>query len=232
MSLAEIAKRFGASHETIRRDLKVLEDAGALLKIHGGAKRAPRLLEGSFDERMAENRTGKHIIARKLADWLAPEQLIMMDTGSTTLVGAQALSDMPSLKVVTNSLKIANALAAHTSGPDVFLLGGRLERDNRETLGPTTIEGINQYNADCAVITVGALNKQDGASDYSFDEAQVARAMIARATQTVVLADHSKLDRRAAFQVCPLSEIDVLVTDTAPETGLSAALDANGVRLL
>lgn len=232
VSVEEIASLFGASHETIRRDLTTLEDAGFLLKIHGGAKRVPMLTEGSFDERMGENRAAKQSIAEKLAGWLPPDQTIFMDTGSTTLVGAEALAQTTNLRVVTNSLKIASTLSSGADGPEVFLLGGRLERGNLETLGPTTIEEINRFNADLAVITIGSLNATDGTSDYSFDEAQVARAMISRAARTVVLADHSKFDRRAAFQVCPMAEIDVLISDLAPGAALASALRAAGASVL
>ena len=231
VSVEEIATLFGASHETIRRDLAVLEDAGALLKVHGGAKRLPHLLEGSFDERMSENRASKQIIGKKLAAWLAPDQLVFMDTGSTTLIAVDAMDQMSGLHLVTNSLKIAHALASRTSGPSVFLLGGRLEPDNLETVGPIAIDETGRYNADLAIITVGALNA-DGASDYSFDEAQVARAMIARADRTVILADCSKFGRRAAFQVCSIGEIDIMVSDKAPDADLASALNAAGVLTL
>ncbi|MEM0905871.1 MAG: DeoR family transcriptional regulator, partial [Pseudomonadota bacterium] len=80
----DLAERFDASRETIRRDLTSLEDTGALLKLHGGAKRVPAAVEGSFDERMAENHAQKAIIGQKLSRWLSPGQLIFMDTGSTT----------------------------------------------------------------------------------------------------------------------------------------------------
>jgi len=226
VSVDEIASRFGASRETIRRDLTVLENSGALLKVHGGAKPMPRIAEGSFDERMAENREGKQIIADKLASWLQPNQMVFMDTGSTTLVAAEAMAQVSGLRVVTNSLKIANAVASHGGRPEVFLLGGRLEPDNRETVGPSTIEAVNQYNADCAVVTIGAINACDGASDFDYDEAQVARAMIARASRTVILCDQSKFDQRAAFPVCRLDEIDVMISDTPPTIALASALDA------
>ncbi len=232
VSVEEIAARFGTSHETIRRDLTVLQDRGALLKVHGGAKRVPHAVEGSFGERMEENREAKHVIADKLAAWLAPNQLIFMDTGSTTLIAAKALANVPGLQVVTNSLKIANALASASGGPEVFLLGGRLEQDNCETVGPVTIEEIGRYNAQSAIITIGALCAELGASDYNIDECQVARAMIARARQAVILSDQSKFNNRAAFQVCPLSEIDVMISDTAPDATMASALSAAGVCIL
>ena len=232
ISVEEIASLCDASHETIRRDLTMLENAGRLLKVHGGAKRIPIAIECSFDERMGENRAGKQIIAEKLARWMSSNQTIFMDTGSTTLVAAEALARISELRVVTNSLKIASALAVTSDGPEVFLLGGRLERDNQETIGPTTIEEIERYNPDLAVITIGGLDASHGISDYSFDEAQVARAMIARAGRTVVLADRSKFDHRATFRVCAIDMIDVLISDELPETKLASALRAAEVSLL
>lgn len=231
-SVDEIAAMFDASHETIRRDLAALEETGALLKVHGGAKRAPRAEEGPFDERMARNRAGKQIIAEKLARWMAPDQTVFVDTGSTTLIAAEALRSVRGLRLLTNSLRIASRVVSGSGEAEVFLLGGRLDRDNGETVGPTTIEEIGRFNADVAVITIGALHAAEGASDFSFDEAQVARAMIARAKKTALVADGSKFDQSAPFRVCALEEVDLLITDAPPGAALSAALDAAKVRVL
>ncbi len=228
----EIAEVVGASLETVRRDLTALQDAGVLLKVHGGAKRAPGLIEGSFYERMSQNRPGKEAIAGKLARWLQPDHMIFMDTGSTTLLAAEALADQRSLRVVTNSLKIASSLAARKLGPDVFMLGGAVEGDNSETVGSATVTEIERFNADYAIITIGALNADHGACDFSFEEAEVARAMTARANRTVILADCSKFGRRAAFRVRPLEEIDVLISDAPPGAALGAALSQAGVQIL
>lgn len=229
VSVEELAAHVDASVETVRRDLTVLEDAGELLKVHGGAKRLPRT-EGRFHERMRENRAGKEAIARKLADWLPPDQMIFMDTGSTSLIAAEALAKRAGLKVVTNSLKIAGLLAAETRGPKVYMLGGWVEGDNGETVGSAVIAEIDKFNADYAVLTVGALDPTSGACDFDFDEAEVARAMTRRAAKTVVLADGSKFNRVAAYPVCALTDIDVLISDAPPEVVLHTALETASVQ--
>jgi DeoR family glycerol-3-phosphate regulon repressor len=108
--------------------------------------------------------------------------------------------------------------------PKVLLLGGEFRNDNAETVGPTTIEQIRGFQADHAVITVAALDASVGAMDAELDEAHVARAMIECAHRLIVVADARKMERKAAFRVCRLDEIDVLVSDTAPSPAFRAAL--------
>ena len=223
VTVEALAAQFQASSETIRRDLTLLDEAGEVRKIHGGARRAPPQEEGPFHERMEQNRAAKRLIADKLARRVAPGQTLFMDTGTTTLICAQALKGV---RLITNSTRIAAASAG-----EVFLIGGRYEPDNAETLGPTAIEEINRFSADSAVITVGALCAEQGAADFNFDEAQIARAMIARSRRLLVVADASKFEGRASFVVCPLNKIDLLITDRAPGEELSAALAAAAVEV-
>jgi len=228
VSVEQLAARFKTSHETIRRDLAALAEAGTVLKVHGGARLPGRRAEGPFRERLATNAIAKREIAGKVAGLVAPGATLFIDTGSTTLMCAEEIAKIAGLTVVTNSTRIAAVLAERGNRATVFLLGGRFDADNHETVGPTAIAEAQGFHADLALITVGALDAGAGATDYNFDEAQVARAMIDQAERVVVAADASKFDRRAAFAVCPLARITALVTDRAPEGRLSEALAAAG----
>lgn len=228
VSVEQLAARFRTSHETIRRDLSALAEAGAVLKVHGGARLPGRQEEGPFRERMATNAVGKRVIAEKVAGLIAPGATLFIDTGSTTLMCAEEIGKIAGLTVITNSTRIAAVLAERGNRTAVFLVGGRFDGDNQETVGPTAIAEIQGFHADHALITVGALDAGAGASDYNFDEAQVARAMLDNADGLIVAADASKFDRRAAFTVCPLARITALVTDCKPQGRLAAALSAAG----
>jgi DeoR/GlpR family transcriptional regulator of sugar metabolism len=228
VSVEQLATHFKTSHETIRRDLAALAEAGTVLKVHGGARLPGRQEEGPFHERLATNAVEKRIVAGKVARLVAPGATLFIDTGSTTLMCAEEIGKIAGLTVITNSTVIAAVLAERGNRTTVFLLGGRFDGDNRETVGPTAIAEIQGFHADHALITVGALDAAAGVTDYNFDEAQVARAMIEHADSLIVAADASKFDRRAAFAVCPLERITALVTDRRPEGRLSAALSAAG----
>jgi DeoR/GlpR family transcriptional regulator of sugar metabolism len=113
----------------------------------------------------------------------------------------------------------------------VHVLGGTWAAANGETVGPLAIEQIGRFQADHAVLGIAAIDAEAGAMDADFDEAQVARAMIDHARQVIVLAHGQKFGRRAAYRVCRLDQIDVLVSDRAPDGPLAAALAGAGVEV-
>ncbi|UOM32918.1 DeoR/GlpR family DNA-binding transcription regulator [Acuticoccus sp. I52.16.1] len=228
-SVDHLADTFGVSAETIRRDLARLSEEGRVRKVHGGVQQAPLHAEGSFDERVAEDAPAKAAIAQRLAQIVHPGETLFVDTGSTTLAAARALAAIPGLTIVTNAHAVAAAFDARAH---VYCVGGRYRADNRQTVGPIAIEDLARFQADRAVLTVAAIGREAGAADADFDEAQVARAMIAHARQTVVLATAAKFARRAAFQVCRTAEIDLLITDRRPESDLAMDMHAAGGSVL
>src|SRR3546814_2467064 len=106
-----ISARFKTSHETIRRDLAVLAEAGAVLKVHGGARLPGRQEEGPFRERLASNAVAKRLIAEKVVGLISPGATLFIDTGSTTLMCAEEIGKIAGLTVITNSTRIAAVLA-------------------------------------------------------------------------------------------------------------------------
>ena len=161
------------------------------------------------------------MIACQAASLFSPGDSIFIDTGTTTLFFARALSSVPRLTIVTNSLQIARAVGR--SGNRVFMIGGEYHPDAEENLGVLALEQVTRFNAEHAVITVGALST-DGAMDFSIEEAEMARAMVKQARYLTVIADSSKLGKRAMFQIFPLSRIDRLVIDRLPTGSLMESL--------
>lgn len=213
----DLAGRFDVSVETIRRDLAQLAETGDVLKLHGVARRAPLVSEPAFRDRMAVRSAEKSQTAAHLAELIRPGETVFVDTGSTTLACARALTRVKRLTCITNSIAIADVLGG--AGVQVYLLGGTYVSANAQSVGPMVLEQVARFRADRAILTVAGLEARAGATDADFDEAQVARAMIAQAEMTVLVADSDKFGRRAAFAVCPLSEVDVVVSETGPQTG-------------
>ncbi len=235
MSVEALADHLDVSRETVRRDLARLEADGRLRRFHGGAKAlggaaALPETEGPFAQRMMQNPEAKRGIGRAAAALFEPGTSLFIDTGSTTIAFAEALALRPPLVAITNAPRIAATLAAR-QGHKVFLIGGAYGADAGESLGPLALEQIGKFRADVAVLTIGGLDASC-VMDFDLQEAEVAKAMIERADRLVVLADHSKLDRRAVFEVAPLALVDVLVTDLPPAEPLARALAAAGIDLV
>ena len=234
LGVEDLAAAFQVSAETIRRDLAAMARDGAIQKIHGGARPRGRLfVEDTFQARMQESPEAKDLIARKLRAEVREGDTVMIDTGSTTLIAARVLAKVKHLKVITNSLYVAEAFGRESpvSGTQVFLLGGRYAGGNHQTVGPDAIAQLDFYRADHAIATVAALSAEEGATNSDVEEAHLARAMIARAGNVIVLADSAKFGRRAAFRVCGFDRIDLLISDRPPEGALAYALETAGVRV-
>ena len=230
ITVESLAQTFDASAETIRRDLTVLAEAGALRKVHGGARSVVIKGEGEFEVRMRQGALAKRQIAEKLADLVSPHTTLFMDTGSTTLICAQVLAKIKNLTVITNSTRIADAFATGRGQAKVYLLGGLYRGDNAQSVGDAAVRQIATYRADMAILTVGAIDGR-GVMDYSSHEAQIARAMVDAATKLTVVVDHTKVNHTAPFSVCDLAAIDTVVTDRPVDAALGAAMDFANVEV-
>lgn len=223
-SVDALAERFQVSAETIRRDLHDLASTGALHKVRGGARRIRLTTEGSFEERRFDQIAAKTAIARRVVDGVDSGDTLFLDTGTTTLACAAELAQIDGLTVITNSPRIAQCFDSRAGQQRLFLLGGTWSHANAETVGPMTIEQVARFEADRAILGIAALDGTAGAMDADIEEAHVARAMIDHARQVIIVAHAAKFGTRAAFRVCRLDEIDVLVCDQKPDGDLADAL--------
>lgn len=230
--MEELADSLTVSRETIRRDLSVLSNRGLLRKFHGGATWPHNDGENLFQERMSENVAAKRAIARRAAALFAPGDALFVDTGSTTVYFAEELARTAELRVITNSTMIASILTDTDHGTRVYLLGGEFNGENHETFGAMSTAMIRQFHARHAVLTVAALNAEAGIMDHDTEEAQVARAIVHQAKTLTVLADTSKFDRTALFEVAPWTAVNRLVVDQRPTGELARQLDAAGVEVI
>jgi DeoR/GlpR family transcriptional regulator of sugar metabolism len=232
VTVEELAELLAASRETIRRDLTRLSNQGMLLKFHGGATLPRPDVEGPFQARMAVNARLKRQVAIAAASIFEPGDTLFIDTGTTTLSFAEELAKRNGLTVITNSSAIARTISLGETENRVFLIGGEFHGDNQETVGTLAIDQIRVFRTRHAVLTIGGLDAKAGAMDFNIEEAQVARAMIEQAELVTVLADSSKFDCNALFEVCKLDKINTLVCDQAPTGSLLESLKKMQVNII
>ena len=232
VSVDELVREFSSSAETIRRDLTMLSANGKIKKIHGGALPLRDFGEGAFAQRMLQNAEAKRLIADKARQLVSPGDSLFIDTGSTTLVMAEALATIDELTVITNSTAIARIIGSANETTRIYLLGGSYNEDNRQTCGAMALNQLDGFHGNLAIVTVGAVSANGGVMDYSFDEMTIASAMIARSERVVILADASKFDLVAPFVVASFEQIDVLVSDRKPQGELAERLGQTDVEVL
>ncbi|WP_395680876.1 DeoR/GlpR family DNA-binding transcription regulator [Inquilinus sp.] len=231
VSVEALADLLSASRETIRRDLNELADRGEIRKFHGGATLPEPAGEGDFSSRLSEAPAEKRAIARAAAALFGPGDSLLVDAGTTTLAFAEELSQRSGLTVVTNCLRIAQIIGQGRGGNRIFVIGGEYRPEVGESVGALAVAQIGNFNATHAVLTIGGIVAA-GAYDFQIEEAEIARAMVAQAQHVTLIADGSKLNRTALFQVCRLEEVDRIVVDRVPDKALAGALAAAGVEVI
>lgn len=211
-SSATLARELGVSRETVRRDLLSLEAEGLINRVHGGAVSAKGGSEAPFERRKRLRWNEKLAIGRMALRLIRDRDIVFVDAGTTTLAFAEALAERKDVKVVTNSVGVAQRL-----GSQAILLGGKISSDVPATFGELTLAETERFMANICFIAPVAVDASSGAMNYALHEAEIARAMIRRSERTVVLADHSKLGSSSRVSICPIDQIDTLVTDRAAD---------------
>lgn len=208
LTVTELAARLGVSAVTIRRDLRQLEQAGRVVRTHGGAVAADDL---PFADRLGLARAQKEAIGRAAAGLILPWDSIILDSGSTPYLTARRLADVPGLTVVTNSIPVIEALKA-AAAIEVVLLGGVLSRHSMAFTGPTVRQQLEGIHARLALLGADGLTVERGAQAAGAEAAASARLMAEHAEQVVVLADGSKLGRNAMSAYLPAKGVHTLIT--------------------
>ncbi|WP_347975783.1 DeoR/GlpR family DNA-binding transcription regulator [Microbacterium sp. ProA8] len=230
VGVVELAERFDVTTETIRRDLDHLESSGALRRVHGGAVGRERAStrEPSLAERLEHHGRAKEAIGRRALDALGPDFTgsVFLDAGTTTAAVATALAPRVArghMEVVTHSLTLGHALAA-VPGASLSLVGGRVRGLTAAAVGADTVRAVAGLRPDVAFVGTNGVSATFGLSTPDPDEAAVKRAIVASARRVVVVADAEKLGAELLVGFASLSDIDVLVTDAAPDAELADAL--------
>jgi DeoR/GlpR family transcriptional regulator of sugar metabolism len=235
VSVAEVAAALAVSEMTIRRDLIDLETDGRLVRTHGGAI-APEgsgvpafdREEPAFEQRLRQNNAAKEAIATEAMNLISPRQTVALDVGSSTFVLASRLIAFPSIKVFTNSLRIATVLGRERR--DVYLPGGEVRGDEMSMCGPTAVAQFEQLWFDIAFIGASGLTKA-GFFDYSLEDSELKRVYLRRSSRKVLLCNAAKFNHLSLVQVAGLETIDMLITDQAPTGDLALALAQANVEI-
>jgi DeoR/GlpR family transcriptional regulator of sugar metabolism len=235
IAVGDLALQFGVSPETIRRDIRALEEAGGLRRVHGGAAPA-----GAVDltarrpvvERLGVEREAKTLAARAALPLFEDGMNVFLGGSSTMLLLAEALAQQgPALSVTTNMIDIATMLAAN-GRCKVTLLGGVVNAATRTLTGANTLEALDRQVFDLAVCGASAIDPVHGVLGPSEWHAAIGAALAKRSRRLAFVADSGKFGRGDAYVVQPLVRIDTLATDRRPPPEIDEEIAAAGITLL
>jgi DeoR/GlpR family transcriptional regulator of sugar metabolism len=221
VTVSELAREFGVSEMTIRRDLAALEGKADIHRTHGGAMLTERMiLEFDYRNRRELNRTAKRAIAAEAVKLVRPGDRLILDNGTTTLELASLLRDRQDLTVITPSLAVASELQ-HASGLEVILLGGVIREGSPDLTGPVTEHCLELFSADIAFQGADGIGLDGSIYNSDLRLARVDRIMRRVARRSCLVVDHSKIGRTALACCGSLADVDIFITNVeAPRAAL------------
>ncbi|MEW2050630.1 DeoR/GlpR family DNA-binding transcription regulator [Streptomyces sp. NPDC005476] len=232
VDVLSLAEEFQVTAETIRRDLKTLDRAGLVRRVHGGAIPAGRLdFEPDFAEREGTSTDEKDRIAKAALAELPAEGTVILDAGTTVARLAAALPLEAELTVVTHSLPIAACLADHP-GMQLHLVGGRVRHRTRAAVDAWALRAYGEIRADVLFIAANGFSAEHGLTTPDLAEAAVKRAAVGAARRVVLLADSAKHGQEHFARFGDLSDVDLLITDSGLSPEDAAAIERGGTEVV
>jgi DeoR family fructose operon transcriptional repressor len=214
VDVAELARRFDVTTETIRRDLSELQDQHLLRRVHGGAVPVEhRQFEPMVDARDMQNAEEKLRIGREAIREVPELGSVIIDSGSTGQRLAEVFPVDRRVHVITNSL-ITAATLARRGVSELTVLGGGVRTNTFAMVDASTIDTVRTLRVDVLFISCDGLSFQRGLTTPYREESLLKRAMIDSARRIVAIVDQSKIGNDQTFSYGRLDEIDVLVTDS------------------
>ena len=215
--VSELSEEFGVTEETIRRDLEKLDEEGLAHKTYGGAVSAKRdLLDLPLNVRKNVSVTEKQQIAALCAEKVKDGSIIMLDSSSTAIFIVKQLKSRQNLTVITNSVEILLELS-DMKGWNVISTGGSLKEGALALVGPAALHTIANYHADISICSAKGIDVDFGISESNDADAEIKRVMLSSASEKILALDSTKFDKRSFVRVCPIRNIDLLITDKAPD---------------
>jgi len=227
-TIEALADALGVSTQTARREVIRLDKARLLQRFHGGAaSRAEDRVRPGYALKRRLSADAKSRIGLAAAKLVPVGGTVLLDVGTTVEAAARALAERARLRVVTNSLNAAAALAGR-DGVEVFVPGGSLRGADGSLVGEASCAGIGRFRCDVALIGCSGFAPDGAPMDYDLDKVAVKQAMLAASRRAVLLADSAKFGREALVRIAPAAAFGHVVTEAPPPAWLAAMLETAG----
>lgn len=229
----ELSNKFGVSEVTIRNDLDQLEQKSLLIRARGGAMR----IEGrvgvdyNISEKDKINYQEKVRIGKAAAQLIKSSEIILIDSGTTTVEMVKNLQKIEDLTVITNALNIASVLINY-SNVNLTMPGGYLRKNSQSLVGPMAERSLKNFYVDKAFLGVDGFDTRTGLYTPNIEEAHLNELMIEIANEVILLTDSSKFKKKSFAYICSIDKVDVVVTDDKISEQDHRRLEEAGVKVI
>lgn len=230
ISNEELAKLLDVSTQTVRRDIRKLSKSGLISRYHGGAGRISSIMNTDFSQRETSFTKEKSAIANEIANYIPDGSTVFVTIGTTVEFIAKALENKNNLRVITNSIRVANILYPHKN-IEVITVGGIIRPHNGGIIGPSAVSFVENFRADYLITSMGAIDEDGTLLDFDINEVAVVKAMLNHSRHFILAGNQTKFHSSAAIEICNVSKASIFFTDGKPPQSLINVLKANKVEL-
>jgi DeoR family transcriptional regulator of aga operon len=232
--ISDVASELGVTKVTIRKDVKILESKGLLYKVHGSARSAnPHVTDTDVHVKGNINREVKERIASKALELLEENDSIILASGSTIYAFAEAIKQQfhSHLDVVTTFLKVS-VLLNEMPDINVVQLGGCVHKKSLSAIGSYAEVALHDFSCSKLFFGVDGIDLERGITTSTIEEAKLTQVMMKSASKIIILADSSKFGQRGFGRICPLEDVDIIITDNNISDQAVAMAEEAGVDLI
>ena len=222
VTVTELTEHLGISESTARRDITILDKAGKLVKVFGGAvlsDGAYQSVEPTVTQKVEINREEKKKIAEYAASLILPQDFVYLDAGTTTGYMLDFIGETGAT-FVTNAVAHAQRLAA--KGAHVLLVGGTLKSSTEAVVGTMAALILKDYHFSKGFFGANGVSKAAGFTTPDANEALVKRTALEQCQKAYILCDNSKFHIVSSVTFAPFSG-ETILTDARPEEYAGAA---------
>lgn len=229
-SVAELAARFDVTYQTIRRDLRALQNQGLLQKGFGGAFASPGVAHHTHDERHSIQVAVKRQLVAALEEFLLPGATIFVGLGTTFDSLHEVLAGHPSVLIATPNLEVAHSCALKTNAT-VYIYGGYVRNKDSSVL-TLADDSRQRFKFDIAIIGASAIDRDGTVQEFDPMEVDLVRSILPHSRQVILVAHDDKFGRRAPHVVTQMSDVDVLITNGEPGGRFDDPAALKGLRVI
>ncbi len=217
LDVKTVAESLGISEATVRRLFTQLDREGKVIRTHGGVRLVPYLgTDYSYYQSSTHRNREKTLIGRAAAELVAAGDRVFLDSGTSVLKMAEALSlrlqagALDNVVVVTTSLALVETLARWCR---VILVGGEIRLERRDVCGSIAEENLRLFHVTKAFFGADAIRTECGFMSTDERTARMNEITLKNATRSYVLADSEKFNRDSFIRYAALREVERVFTD-------------------
>ncbi len=240
LTISELTSALNVSEQTIRRDLKKLEEMNCITRFHGGAnslepqksQTEPTLANKNIDAREYMFVEEKEAIGHKVADIVPDGSTVFITIGTTVEKIAQVLNERrKDLLIITDSIRVAY-LIFRPGRNKVLVPSGIISSPNGGISSLQSIGDLKHFRPDFTITSVGAIERDGTMLDFNLSEVEAAKVMMKNSKQTIIACDHTKFTAKASLALGDIRDVDYLISDEEPNEDIKRALTEGSVTFI